>query len=49
MSPQKDIKTIRQEQEQHIVDENSSWILEKATTTSNMGNQNVSTATSIAI
>jgi len=49
MSLQKDIKIIRQEWERHTVDKNSPWILGKIATTSKMGSQSASTATSMAI
>ena len=44
MSPQKDIKIIKQEQKQYTVDGNSPWILERAMTES----QNVLIATNTA-
>jgi len=49
INPQKDVKITRQEQKQHMVDKDSPWILERAITTSRMGNQSVSIATSMSI
>jgi len=49
MSSWKDIKIIKQEQKQRMVDKDSLWILEKAMTTSRMGSQNASIVTSTDI
>jgi len=47
MSPQKDDTTTRQTQEQHTEGKVSPWILGNPITTSKMGSQSASIATSI--
>ena len=49
MSLWKDIRIIKQEQKEHTVDEDSLWILERATITSKTESQNTSIVTSIGI
>ena len=49
MSSQKNEMIIRQEQEQHMVGEDSPWILERTMTTLRMKSLNASIATSTSI